>query len=90
MVNKYLSDDEESVESEDIDIHEIVRTHNLAEVKEAISRDRPRLVALKDSVSQNYMPSNTSYLNVYFLDIRPDELLCIMQWKQIESESPCS
>jgi ankyrin repeat protein len=51
MLNKYIDDDEGSVESEDIDIHEIVRTHNLAEVKQAIARDRPRLIALKDEVS---------------------------------------
>jgi hypothetical protein len=56
--NKYIDDDDEnSIESseseseDEIDIHEIVKTGTLAEVKEAIAKDRPRLIALKDEVS---------------------------------------
>ena len=56
--NKYLDDDSISTKSdddddnisEDIDIHEIVRNGNYQEVKEAIAKDRPRLVCLKDKV----------------------------------------
>ena len=57
--NKYLDDDSISTKSddddddnisEDIDIHEIVRNGNYEEVKEAIAKDRPRLVCLKDKV----------------------------------------
>lgn len=56
--NKYLdddsisskSDDDDDNISEDIDIHEIVRNGNYEEVKEAIAKDRPRLVCLKDKV----------------------------------------
>lgn len=44
------SSDSESEEEEDIDIHEIVRTGTYQEVKEAIAKDRPRLVCLKDKV----------------------------------------
>lgn len=47
--NKYLEDDDDSsIESETVDIHEIVRTGNIVEIKEALARDRPRLIALKD------------------------------------------
>ena len=53
--NKYLDDasvssDSDDGTSEDIDIHEIVRGGNYIEVKEAIAKDRPRLVCLKDKV----------------------------------------
>jgi hypothetical protein len=60
--NKYLDDDSISTKSdddddnisEDIDIHEIVRNGNYEEVKEAIAKDRPRLVCLKDKVLYSY------------------------------------
>lgn len=50
--NKYDAEDSNSeIDSDDeIDIHAVVRTGSLAEVKEAISRDRPRYIALKDKV----------------------------------------
>lgn len=58
--NKYLDDDDDSsIGSNGIDIHEIVRTHNLAEVKIAIAKDRPRLIAAKDAVRIFH------YLNVW-------------------------
>lgn len=51
-MNKYLEESESDTESEaDIDIHEIVRSGTFQDVKEAIARDRPRLIALKDEVS---------------------------------------
>eukprot|EP00981_Chlorochromonas_danica_P013404 scaffold6314_cov273-Ochromonas_danica.AAC.17 len=62
--NKYLRKDdsehridhEDSEDSEDeIDIHEIVRNGTLAEVKESIARDRPRLIALKDELGRTVL-----------------------------------
>jgi hypothetical protein len=52
VTNKYLDgDDDSSIDTHDVDdIHEIVRSHNLVEVKEAIAKDRPRLIAAKDEV----------------------------------------
>ena len=46
--NSSSSSDSDS--DDDLDIHEIVRQGNLAEIKEAISRDRPKYIALKDKV----------------------------------------
>ena len=46
--------DSDTSDDEEFDIHEIVRTGTLSEVKEAIARDRPRLIALKDKVSTNH------------------------------------
>jgi len=49
--NKYLEEDSESDNGDnEIDIHEVVRTGTLAEVKEAIMRDRPHYIAKKDEV----------------------------------------
>jgi hypothetical protein len=50
--NKYLEkdDDAASVEDEDYNVHAIARTGTYTEVKDAIARDRPRLIALKDEV----------------------------------------
>jgi hypothetical protein len=52
--NKYLggsdSDSDYSVDVDEIDIHEIVRTGTLQELKEAIAQDRPKLIAAKDEV----------------------------------------
>lgn len=42
----YNGDDTDS--DEEIDIHEIVKTGTLAEVKENLAKDRPRFIALKD------------------------------------------
>ena len=54
-MNKYLEGEESSDSDtdwdEDIDIHEIVRSGTLQAVKEALARDRPRLIALKNEVS---------------------------------------
>lgn len=51
--NKYLDngDDDSSDDDNDYNVHEVVRTGTFVEVKEVISRDRPRLVAVKDDVS---------------------------------------
>jgi hypothetical protein len=52
-MNRYLEEESDGFSSDsgdEIDIHEVVRTGNLAEVKEAILRDRPRNIALKDKV----------------------------------------
>jgi hypothetical protein len=46
-----LDSDDESKDDE-IDIHEITRTGTYVEVKDAIAKDRPRLIALKDAVSE--------------------------------------
>ncbi|RYY70528.1 hypothetical protein EON63_22505 [archaeon] len=42
--------DSDTSDDEEIDIHEVVRTGTLPEVKNAISKDRPRFIALKDKV----------------------------------------
>jgi hypothetical protein len=70
--NKYLDDDSISTKSddddddisEDIDIHEIVRNGNYEEVKEAIAKDRPRLVCLKDKVLYK---SLNNFIHISFL-----------------------
>lgn len=52
--NKYLDTEEESdtdSEDEEIDIHELVRQGDYQDIKEAIAKDRPRLICLKDKVS---------------------------------------
>lgn len=50
-MNKYLEGDSESENDDnEIDIHEVVRSGTLAEVKEAIMRDRPHYIAKKDEV----------------------------------------
>lgn len=51
--NKYVEQKElsDSDSEEEIDIHEVVRTGTLLEVKEALATDRPRFIALKDKVS---------------------------------------
>ncbi len=46
-----LDSDDES-KGDEIDIHEITRTGTYVEVKDAIAKDRPRLIALKDAVSE--------------------------------------
>ena len=57
-MNKYLDESESDSGSEtDIDIHEVVRSGTFQDVKEAISRDRPRLIALKDDVRNGYLVS---------------------------------
>lgn len=41
-----------SDEEDDYDVHEIVKTGTYLELKEVIAKDRPRLIALKDEVSE--------------------------------------
>ena len=56
--NKYLEEESDSDDysdsDDDIDIHEIVRTGTYQDVKEAIAKDRPRLIALKDQVVHSH------------------------------------
>lgn len=54
-VSKYEEEEEASSSSDsdsddELDIHEIIRQGNLAEIKEAIARDRPKYIAKKDKV----------------------------------------
>lgn len=53
-VSKHEEEEESSSSDSDsddeLDIHEIVRQGNLAEIKEAIARDRPKYIAKKDKV----------------------------------------
>lgn len=61
-MNKYLEGDSESENDDnEIDIHEVVRTGTLAEVKEAIMRDRPHYIAKKDEVRMFYFYVLLSY-----------------------------
>ncbi len=50
MPKQIESDDSDSESDDDINIHEIVRTGTLLEVKQAIAKDRPRLICAKDKV----------------------------------------
>eukprot|EP01031_Cornospumella_fuschlensis_P034074 gene34075-41243_t len=50
-----FSNDSDTSDDEEIDIHEIVRTGTLPEVKDAISKDRPRFIALKDKVGRTIL-----------------------------------
>lgn len=64
--NKYLDDDSSetsSIDSQIGDIHEIVRTADLLDVKKAILMDRPRLICLKDEVSFSINHSSYCYLD---------------------------
>lgn len=51
--NKYLDHDEysSSDESEECDLHELILTATIVEFKDAVMKDRPRNIALKDKVS---------------------------------------
>ncbi len=50
MPKQQIESDSDSDSDDDINIHEIVRTGTFLEVKQAIAKDRPRLVCAKDKV----------------------------------------
>lgn len=67
--NKYLDDvsDATSDIDDDYNVHEVVKYGTYLEVKEVIAKDRPRLIALKDSVSCKNLCKYKEKLVKFFL-----------------------
>lgn len=75
--NKYLDDvsDATSDIDDDYNVHEVVKYGTYLEVKEVIAKDRPRLIALKDSVSFPLLQRKTCKL-IYFIAWTNSFTLC--------------